>query len=53
MSDMTFLVGESKDSVPAHRFLLVLWSKVFEEMPDTVEIPEMSVAALRSFLKVG
>jgi hypothetical protein len=52
MSDMTFLVGESKDAVPAHRFLLVLWSKVFEEMPDTVEIPEMNVAALRSFLKV-
>jgi len=53
MSDMTFLVGESKDAVPAHRFLLVLWSKVFEEMPDTVEIPEMNVAALRSFLKVS
>ncbi|ODM94464.1 BTB/POZ domain-containing protein 2 [Orchesella cincta] len=51
MSDMTFLVGEGKDSIPAHRFLLTLWSKVFEEMPDNVEIPEMNVAALRSFLK--
>lgn len=53
MSDMTFLVGEGKDSIPAHRFVLTLWSKVFEEMPDNVEIPEMNVAALRSFLKVS
>jgi len=52
LSDMTFLVGEGKDSVPAHRFVLVLWSKVFEDMPDTVEIPEMNVAALKAFLKV-
>lgn len=51
--DMTFLVGEEKCSILAHRFVLTLWSKAFELMMDTIEITAMSVSQAKSFLRVN
>lgn len=51
--DMTFLVGEEKCPIKAHRFVLTLWSKAFEVMLDTIEITAMSVSQAKSFLRVN
>lgn len=57
-SDVTFVVGETKEKVFAHKFILCLWSANFEDMfhnkedDEPIEIPSTNASGFRSFLKV-
>lgn len=57
-SDITFVVGDSKEKVFAHKFILSLWSAVFENLfqqkddEEPVEITSTNASGFRSFLKV-
>lgn len=58
-SDITFVVGDNKEKVFAHKFILALWSSVFEQMfqakedEEPVEITSTNASGFRSFLKVN
>jgi hypothetical protein len=59
-SDITFTVGENREKVFAHKFILSLWSSVFEQMfqqrtqsaDEPIEIMNFNPSGFRSFLKV-
>jgi len=60
-SDITFTVGENREKVFAHKFILSLWSQVFEQMfqqrsqpaDEPIEIMNFNASGFRSFLKVA
>lgn len=59
-SDVIFVVGEQREKVFAHKFILSLWSSVFEQMfrsrtesnEEPIEILNFNPSGFRSFLKV-
>lgn len=59
LSDVCFLVGERREKLPAHRFLLAMQSEVFEAMfhgalKETkyeIAVPEDSPIGFRNMLK--
>jgi len=61
LHDVTFVVGEEKEKVFAHKFIISVWSSVFESMfygqlkdvtEDPVEVLNFSPSGFKSFLKV-
>ena len=62
LADVTFIIGESKERVSAHKFVLALRSSVFKAMFNStwdsrsqkaeIEIPDTDEPTFRSFLKV-
>lgn len=59
-SDIVFVIGEQREKVFAHKFILSLWSAVFEQMfqsrtegsDEPIEIMNFNPSGFRSFLKV-
>lgn len=59
--DVTFLVGEEKEEITAHRFVLIMASPVFEAMftstwsesstKDPIEIPDIEPLAFRRLMR--
>jgi BTB/POZ domain-containing protein 1/2 len=60
-SDVTFLVGEEREEITAHRFILIMASPVFEAMfrsnwtealtQNSIEIPDIEPLAFRRLLR--
>lgn len=58
LADVSFLVGENKKKVYAHRFVLAVGSPVFKQMlygdlkeGDAIEIPDLTVAGFKNALQ--
>ncbi len=58
-SDVIFVIGEQREKVFGHKFILSLWSSVFEQKfnaradsDEPIEITEFNPSGFRSFLKV-
>lgn len=59
-SDVVFVVGEGREKVFGHKFILSLWSAVFEQTfqsrgdsnDEPIEIMNFNPSGFRSFLKV-
>jgi hypothetical protein len=57
-SDVVFVIGEQREKVFGHKFILSLWSAVFEQMfqartesnDEPIEITNFNASGFRSFL---